>query len=207
MQPISTMRWPSAGSSPVVSVSSTISRMSPPSSRQSSSRCPPVYRLLCAQHFDDLGESAQGQAAAQTGRHDEIGAPALVATRHLLGEDGGKAGFAHPRSREDASALQEGRRADDDDGVAAPLAAALEEQWNIEHHERNAARRHPAQETLALGAHQRMKDLLEPAQRRLVVEDAAAQLGAIDAVGAAGSRKGSGAALNRRAVAAEPAGS
>src|SRR5260370_10641603 len=112
MQAIATRRCPSLGSSPVVSVWSTNPRMpSPPPPRQTLVRS--------RRHSDDLGESTQGEAAAAPCRHDETGAPALVALRHLLGENGVQTGCAHPRPCADACALKQFRRADHDDDVQA----------------------------------------------------------------------------------------
>src|SRR5260370_37055352 len=102
--------WPSPGWRPVVSVSSTNSRMpSPPPPRQTLVRS--------RRHSDDLGESTQGEAAAEPCRHDEIGAPPLVAIRHLLGEDGVEAGCAQTPPRADAGPLGKFPRAGDADRV------------------------------------------------------------------------------------------
>src|ERR1700730_18448585 len=108
-QAISTIRWPSDGSRPVVSVSSTISRMLPPPPRCRGSTAPvaPAATAPPFKHSDDLGEAPQGRAAAVTGRNDEIGAASLFGIRHLLCEDAGEPLGGHARPPQNPSALQE----------------------------------------------------------------------------------------------------
>src|SRR5260370_8035910 len=92
MQAIATRRCPSLGSSPVVSVWSTNSRMpSPPPPRQTLVRS--------RRHSDDLGESTQGEATAEPCRHDEIRPPPPAAIRHPLGADGVEPGAPPPPPR------------------------------------------------------------------------------------------------------------
>src|SRR5262252_7741393 len=87
MQPISTNRCPWKGSSPVVSVSSTISRTStfpPPLPRSRESPPPPGH---CSNRVKDRTHVGPRRLEAARGIHDEIRAAALFVVRHLLGQD------------------------------------------------------------------------------------------------------------------------
>src|SRR4028118_605855 len=101
-QPISTMRSPPAGLSPVVSVSKTISRTPAVSSGRESET---------SENMSDLRFSC-GQIAA--GLDDEIGALALGRVGHLPRQDGVELLRRHAGSRQHAFALHLGRRGDDD---------------------------------------------------------------------------------------------
>src|SRR5579883_1787637 len=100
MQAISTIRWPSSGSRPVVSVSSTTSRIPPPATAFPAPprlRPPSVARGAVAQHSDDLGQPTQALVSPESRRDDEIGAAALFGIRHLPAEDGGESLRRHSR--------------------------------------------------------------------------------------------------------------
>src|SRR5712671_777527 len=103
------MRWPSAGSRPVVSVSSTISR------KLSS---PPV-----AEESDDRLQTAQGEAATGPGRHHEIRALPLPMIRHLISQNSIQANLGHPRPPHDTLPLHEGGRRNDEHIIAPALGA------------------------------------------------------------------------------------
>ena len=118
----------------------------------------------------------------------EVGAPAFFRVRHLLRQKRGKFLLAHARPLEGALALELGRRRNHDDGVAAALAAGLEEERNVEQDHRRAARLRFGQKPLAGGADQRMHDCFEPRQRRGIAEHLRGELGAIDFAG--GGRAG-----------------
>src|SRR4051794_23024478 len=91
------MRWPVCGSSPVVSVSTTISRMSPPPSHPSAAASRQgAARFGLAQDTEDLLQLAQRAGPAQPRQHDKIGAAPLLAVRGLGGEDSPKARIGHP---------------------------------------------------------------------------------------------------------------
>ena len=83
MQPISTSRWPCSGSRPVVSVSSTISRMAsaPRSGESASAAC----GIVATARKNRLHLGARGIESVRR-IHHEIGAPALFGVRHLLGQ-------------------------------------------------------------------------------------------------------------------------
>src|SRR5690606_25439435 len=100
MQPISMMRWPSAGSRPVVSVSRTTSRIGP-------------------QDADDFFYATQGIAFSEPSLHDEVCPDALLGIGHLLSQHLRQTLLCHAGPREDAGALHEGRRAHHD-GCVAP---------------------------------------------------------------------------------------
>src|SRR5215210_4456069 len=119
-QPISTMRSPPAGLSPVVSVSKTISRTPALSSRGEAET---------SENMADLRFSC-GQIAA--GLDDEIGALALVRVGHLPRQDGIELLRRHAGPREHSGTLHRCRRGDDDDLVERAFAAGFEQQWNVE---------------------------------------------------------------------------
>src|SRR5258707_15733199 len=91
MQPISTNRCPWKGSSPVVSVSSTISRMSmfpasAPAAMGGSDESPPPPGH-CSNGVEDRTHIGARRLEAARRIHDEIRAAALFRVRHLLGQD------------------------------------------------------------------------------------------------------------------------
>lgn len=165
----------------------------------------PAATIPLKQHSDNLGKAAQAHAAPKPGWHDEVGAAPFLAVRHLLGEDRGEPLLGRTRALQDACPLQEGRGADDDDRVAAPLAAAFEQERDVEHDQLLAQSRHPAAEAALVGAHQRMKDCFEPAQSALVAEDATAELAPVDAVFSGGPRERGLDKRHRRATRTEQA--
>src|SRR5262245_15928922 len=99
MQPISTMRWPWNGSSPVVSVSSTISRKPPAPNNPGES--PPLRH--CSNRIEDGTHLRPRRLEAARGVHDKIGAAPFLGIRHLLGQDrcelvlGHSGPLQHPR--------------------------------------------------------------------------------------------------------------
>src|SRR5579872_4541125 len=127
-QPTSTRRWPSSGSSPVVSVSRTISRIL---LVWVAGCLGAAESLATLAHFSDrLQDVAHLRAGMIEGLrtvHDKVGAGALVRIRHLLGEKRGKFLCRHARPLEGAAALDLGRRRHYDHGVAAFGPAGLEQ--------------------------------------------------------------------------------
>src|SRR5690242_21901980 len=99
-QPTSTTRWPSAGFSPVVSVSRTISRIA---ADRSTSR-----------HLTDLREDftylLPGSVKSLPAVHDEIGARPLLGIRHLLCEQRFEFFHRHAGPRHHAGTLDVRRR-------------------------------------------------------------------------------------------------
>ena len=80
------------------------------------------------------------------------------------------------------------RRADHRDRIDQALAAGLEQQRDVEHHERPARRRGSARESAARRAHQRMEDRLQARQRRRVAEHPPAERLPVDRAVARRSR-------------------
>src|SRR6516165_5714892 len=110
MQPISTNRCPWKGSSPVVSVSSTISRTSMfphPLSRSDESPPPPGH---CSNRVEDRTHVGPRCLEAARRIHDKIRAAALFIVRHLLGQDRFELFHGHAGAFEHARALHLGRR-------------------------------------------------------------------------------------------------
>src|SRR5712692_4678237 len=98
IQPISTTRWPRKGSRPVVSVSSTISRMVLP-------------RAFGLREGSQNRSHLLARRREAAGRVDhEIGAFALFRIRHLLRDNGAKFLFRHARACEHAFLLHRLRR-------------------------------------------------------------------------------------------------
>src|SRR5438874_12900384 len=106
MQATSTMRWPSAGSRPVVSVSSTTSRN---------------YFLPFAEEPDDRLQTAQGQPSARPGRHHKVRVLPLPIIRYLFSQNGVEANLVHPRPAQNALPLHESGCRNDEDIIAPAL--------------------------------------------------------------------------------------
>jgi hypothetical protein len=165
-------------------VSRTISRISP-------------------QHFDDSRELTQRIAFSEARIDNEIGPPALFPVRGLLPQDRAEFLRRHARPRKDAGSLKEGRRGDDEDGIAPPLAAAFEEKGNVEDDDRRPAQPLPPQEALRILTDQRMDDLLEAAERIRIAEDPLTEETPIDGTGDDGAGKGRVHGTHRAAAASE----
>src|SRR5262249_8102997 len=120
MQPISTRRSPESGSSPVVSVSKTISRM--------------IVAARCespAPHCSDISQNVANLRSrvieSLRAVHDEIGTAPLLGIGHLLGEQCRKLFFRHSGAAERARALHLGGRGNYDDRVAARFCICFEQ--------------------------------------------------------------------------------
>ena len=171
----------SRASSPVVSVSKTISRIE-------SLRCAengpdrragkPEAGLLAGfsrQVRDDRVDCTARRFHALAGVDDEIGPPALFRVRHLPGAGSPR---IFPPSCPAATARARAefrRRGDDHDLVDAVAAAGLEQQRNVEHDQRRARRHDDAR-----GRHRRRRGpadgrsfpaLSSPAHRRARASD------------------------------------
>src|ERR1700688_2810020 len=129
MQPISTKRSPWVGSSPVVSVPKTISRIEfrKPDFRRLGRR---RVRAGCespwsTRHISDASQNftnlSAGMIEILRTVHDEIGAPALFRIGHLLIEKRRELVLGHAGPPEGALALDLGRGRDHDHRVAAAL--------------------------------------------------------------------------------------
>src|SRR6516225_3107433 len=184
MQPISTSRWPATGSSPVVSVSSTISRNpcllgeSPATRRHCSN---------CIKNGTHLGTRVVDPAR---GVHDEISAPALLVIRHLLAENGLELLPGHSGARQHTGLLNLRGRGCHHDRVYTPIASGLEQERDIEHSDLLAASLRLREKLLLGGLHQRVHDGFESFQCRGIIENQSGQGAAIDlaARGCAGKR-------------------
>ena len=152
MQPISTSRSPRSGSRPVVSVSRTISRMDLRNRRLGESGSP-------LRHLNDLGQNVADCRAhrVQSVRriHHEIRACAF---RHVAAAPEWRRAphSSWCRAPESARAGSPDGR-DHDDGIDAFLAAGLEQQRDIHHHDRRAGRSASSRNFLG-GAEHRVND-------------------------------------------------
>lgn len=125
-------------------------------------------------------QAAQGQVAAQSGRHDKIGAPALLAIRHLLPQDRGQANLSHARPPQHPLPLHQGGCRNDEDIIALALAPSFEQKRNIEDGERLAPSPGKGKKALFFGSYHRVKDVLEAHERRRVGKYPPSEEGAID---------------------------
>lgn len=112
----------------------------------------------------------------------EIGAAALFPVAHLGGEDGAELLVRHPRPPEHAAALHMRGRRHDDGGIDVGMAAALEEQRDVERDDRRAVLPRRREERLLRLPHHRMHDRLKAAARPGVPEHRRAELRAVDTV-------------------------
>src|SRR3954452_6927371 len=120
MQPISTRRCPCSGSRPVVSVSNTISRIDVLCCESASSS------RHCSNCVKDSTHLGTGGVKALRRIHYEIGAPALLRVRHLLGKDDLKLFQRHSRPLEHTSLLHLRRGRGNDHRIDALFTAGLE---------------------------------------------------------------------------------
>src|SRR5690349_22192148 len=140
MQPISTTRSPVRGSRPVVSVSSTISRMCflrlahdlfPKTGAHFSGSCAGPRITPSARHSSNSAQNAMnlrpGGIEAARAIHYEMGAAALFLVGGLLGENGIEFSLAHVGAGEHALALHLGGGGNHDDRVDAILRADFEQ--------------------------------------------------------------------------------
>src|ERR1700758_1064892 len=133
MQAISTIRCPLHGSRPVVSVSKTISRISPPPPLSVRTPAPPRDRQpLGAQESDDCPQPAQAQPSTQTGRNDEVSTTTFLVIRHLIAQDSCEALARHAVAPQDPLTLHQHRCGNNENIIASALTTTLEEKWDIE---------------------------------------------------------------------------
>src|ERR1700739_1662106 len=115
MQAISTIRCPSLGSRPVVSVSRTISRINPPTLFPVDALSLASYRLFFGpQEPDDCLQPAQAQGSAQTCRNDEVGTPGFFEIWSLIAQDGRQSVLGHTGPPQYSMPLHEPRCRDDE---------------------------------------------------------------------------------------------
>lgn len=145
-----------------------------------------IVCLALHQHCDDAPHPTQGHRAAETGRNHEIGASQLLPVAGLSPANGRQSVGCHAGPAESALGLQETRRRDDRDHIAAPVAASFKQQWDFEHHQASALSRRPPQKRLFGGADAGMKDGFETRRRGGVAEHLPGQGRAIDG-GSAGA--------------------
>src|ERR1700738_326946 len=129
MKPISTTRSPVSGSRPVVSVSSTISRIERSGPRITA---PARHSSNGAQNAMDL--RPRGIEAARA-IHHEMRSAAFFLVGRLLGEDRVELALAHVGAGEHALALQLGGGRDHHHGVDPILRADPERQRAVETHD------------------------------------------------------------------------
>src|SRR6476469_6631761 len=166
MPPISTRRWPSFGSRPVVSVSRTISRISLRSAGPAGNGA------------QDPTDPALGVAKAKARFDEKMRAPALLRIGHLLCQYCLKLLLRHARPSEHAPPLHRFWRGNEGNRIGFRLAASLEQQRNVENDDRRLGM--SCEEPVAFFAHQRMHDALEGAQARFVFEQHFREPRAID---------------------------
>src|SRR6516164_5822687 len=141
MQATSTIRCPSCGSRPVVSVSKTISRIGPPPPLAiGAPALPSDHRFLGAQRYDDCTQTAQAHAPIQAGRNNKIGTPAFLVIRHLIAQNRRQSPLRHTGSPHYPLLLHQSGGGYNDHVITPPFAAALEEQRDIEDNDRLAPR-------------------------------------------------------------------
>src|SRR3989442_11523786 len=137
MQPISPSRCPWKGSSPVVSVSSTISRTFyiPAPARGvmgGTDESPPPLRH-CSYRVEDRTYLGARRLEAARRIHDKIRAAALFVVGHLLGQDRFELFHGHAGAFEHARALHFRRRRYHHHRVDPAFSAGLEQERNVEH--------------------------------------------------------------------------
>src|SRR3954452_19953463 len=129
-QALSLRRCPWNGSSPVVSVSSTISRTSAPLvPRRNES--PPLRH--CSNGGKDRTHLRTRRLEPLRGVHDKIRTPAVFGVRHLLGQDCSQLFHGHAGALQHARALTLSRPRHHHHRVAPRVAAGLEQERNIQH--------------------------------------------------------------------------
>ena len=110
-------------------------------------------RMIATWRFG--GSEARGRCPQRNGRVARFSASGICLARIAANFSAVMPGRARTRARCTAG------RGDDEDGVAAPLAAGLEQERDVEHRDRRARRDRGGEERVSLGAHQRMHDRLE----------------------------------------------
>src|SRR5262249_21167476 len=183
MQPSSTRRWPWPGSRPVVSVSTTISRIC----------LPAVESFLPLRHCSNADKNITHLSArsVKTLRciHHEIRASSFFRVRHLFGKYRGEFLFGHARARENAGPLHSGRRRDHDDRVATFFPASLKQQWNVEHRYSSTFALLLGEKTFLGGANERMNDRFKLFYCGGVVKHLLSQFVAVDLAPSRGAWK------------------
>src|ERR1700744_471473 len=124
MPPISTRRWPSLGSRPVVSVSRTISRMSLRSAGPAGNGAQP------------RADPARRMGKAEAGVDEEMRPLALFRIGHLLCNYRPEFFLRHARPGEHPLPLHRFERDDERDRIRLRLPAGFEEEGDIEDDDR-----------------------------------------------------------------------
>src|SRR5947209_5994828 len=150
MPPISTRRCTSLGSSPVVSVSRTISRISLRSAGSSGDGA------------QDRTDPALCMVKTEARLDEKMRTPALLRIGHLLRHYCAEFLLRHARTAEDALPLHRLRRRHEGDRVGLAFAAGLEKQRNVENEDGRL--RVSRQKLISLLANERVDDALEGAQ-------------------------------------------
>ena len=121
-----------------------------------------------------------GDRAAQSGGDHHLGAATLLGVRHLFRQDSRQAGFRHPRTGHYTLPLDPFRGTDHRHQVATLVAAALQQQRNVQHRQLDAPPPARGQEPFGGAPHQRVDDRLQPGQRRRIAEHAGTECGPVD---------------------------
>lgn len=151
---------------------------------------------------DEMTDFGAGFAQALAGVDHKIGAAALFPVAHLRGEDRRELFAAHPRPCEHAAALHMRGRRHHDGRIDVRVAAAFEQERNIERDDRRAVSPRFGQKCLLRLPHHGVHDRLESAARFGVAEHGRAEFRAVDALGAGGAREHRFDRCERRAAGA-----
>src|SRR5690348_5408820 len=160
------MRCPSAGSRPVVSVSTTISRISAPGP-------------FCECRHDGF-HLFKSMIDTLVGLHHKMRARALIHIRHLAGEYMVEGRFAHARPRQYACPLYVMRCGDDDDRVHIPFTAGFKKQWNIEDDHFRTGGGGLFDKRPLIRRDERMNNRFQPGEGRTVSAELSSETAAID---------------------------
>lgn len=139
---------------------------------------------------DEMTDFCAGYAQASAGVDHEIRAAAFFAVAHLGCEDRFELFGRHSRPRQHAAALHMRGRGHDDRGIHQRMAAAFEQQRNIERRDRGAVFPRRRQKSLLRLPHHGVDDRFETSAGFGIAEYGGAELCAIQPAGAGRSRKG-----------------
>jgi hypothetical protein len=140
--------------------------------------------------FEGASQRLQDRAAPAAGLDHDVGAPALLDFRHLAAADVRELRARHAGPFQHPVRLHDARCRHQDRQVAAPIEPGLEQERHVEHGDAHVIARAALEEPVAFLRDQRMQDPLQPAERRRIAEDLAAQRLAVDPVRPGDTGKG-----------------
>ena len=146
----------------------------------SKKNCLPSLPSQLAQPSPDGPERVM---AGEAGADDGVGEALLGAVGHLAGDDGGDLVGGHAATAADAGDLDGAGGGDDDDFVDAGLAVGFEQQGDVQDGEGGAGGAGAGEEAAFEGADHGVDDGFEAGERVGVVEDGAAEGGAVELAG------------------------